>query len=328
MIDYGTDLGRELNIGDLALQMLATRNSFMVDLSLSHDSRPEGLEHDLIQTFQVGLNQIILDSSTHWCQSVVDQSVQMFKSKVTSTLVEKVDYFDLTSAMSDQPKRIVRPSDAIFESLNFISRSLIRSLGVHRLKAQQVDLLNRLINPFIVGVLDDQFFQSLNQQQSSSQEDNQRFWVLDSILFDLLFLIEFFSPSYLEAEAHKSFKSILSSDNVDRIQSLIRSILTILSQRSTGEPEAAVDHQSSSLEEVKGSVRRFKSSIVRLWWPLVLIEQEPDSDGGDQQRQKSSRTDYHLSLNHSSATTVSKLPKLGGLRLVKPGNRFGLLSVY
>jgi hypothetical protein len=77
------DIEKELGIGDLALQILSTRSSFMRDLSLQQNpdqrrssSEPQGF----IEDFRAGLYQILSLSSEHWAHDVVHQAVLIFHS--------------------------------------------------------------------------------------------------------------------------------------------------------------------------------------------------------------------------------------------------------
>lgn len=76
------EIEQELRVGDLAFQILSTRKSFMMDLSLQHGKDPDKaqIQSQFIQDFQDGLKQILVLSSRHWTESVVRQAVLLFRS--------------------------------------------------------------------------------------------------------------------------------------------------------------------------------------------------------------------------------------------------------
>ncbi|WAQ86199.1 hypothetical protein PtA15_6A831 [Puccinia triticina] len=315
-----SDVERELSVGDLALQILSTRNSFMVDLSLQdRDDLQQSLtqQSSFIESFQSGLNQILSRSSRHWAQSIVDQAVLIFQSSHRK-LAQNSHYFLLEATTTDESRMVTRPSEALFISLSFISNSTTRSLGVHRLKAQQAGLLDTLIEGFVRGILDDRF-RKLVAEAKLHGPQNQ--YLLDSIFFDLAFLVHLFFSSPGRSIPH-------ARQGLEVINETIDLVLGI----------EGGEGRRTKMEEIEGQVSRFKLTIVRLWWPLIPLHglaedrersREDDGEGDDIDGRAPPQKPSGLirpDQSKSSLVDFRKLPKFAGIRCVKPGNRFTLMS--
>lgn len=98
-----------------------------------------------------------------------------------------------------------------------MSKSTMSSLGAHRIRVQQASLLETLVDNFILGILDEQFLDFVTKSKLDQEPNNQP--LLDSILFDLTFLIQLFfgpRPSPQPSNIQSSHESIQSSTNVAR----------------------------------------------------------------------------------------------------------------
>ncbi|KAA1123628.1 hypothetical protein PGTUg99_022213 [Puccinia graminis f. sp. tritici] len=342
-----TNIGKELSVGDLALQILSTRSSFMKDLSLQQNpdqNRSSSESKGFIEDFQAGLHQILSLSSEHWTHDVVHQAVLIFHASHVK-LTQNSHYFILESTIEEPKKKeaVTRPSEGLFKALTYLSTTMIKSLGVHRLKAQQESLLEILIDRFVCGILEDNRILDLVSQSSNLQLSLGPQLLVDSIFFDLLFLDHlFFASRPLTSADHHHHQQ-------QPLQMINKVIDTILEQ--TGEKEEAEEEGvKKKKQETIERVIRFKSTIQRLWWPLfpITIPSNKTITGEGADRNQDGRTDqnnagHRQALNRipsSSSTTTTataitstplidfkKLPKFGGLRCVKPGNRFTLMSI-
>ncbi|POW23543.1 hypothetical protein PSHT_00088 [Puccinia striiformis] len=353
------DIQRQLKLGDLAFQILTTQDSFMQDLSSIIRGSDQDKDKDkerFIRDFVDGLLDIINKSSRDWAARIVDQSVSIFKdchTRFTNFIVEST--IDVEN--SSHKTIIIKPSEAILNSLNFISQNLVESLGVHRIKIQrQTGLIRSLIDGFVDGILDDQFLAFIGTLVNSESNDQRSAVLLDSVLFDLVFLVDlFFKHVYLRDDDDDTLNN--NDDGFQKIKNVLDLVL-----ENEGEEESVV-----RLKDVQKHVIRFISTINRLWWPLINpivssssspSEKEDGKGKGKESSQENTtkiigdqshhpinvidilrqihREPSSSNLNpnllptpstHQTLIDFKKLPKLGGLRCVKPGNRFSLLSI-
>ncbi|PLW18839.1 hypothetical protein PCANC_06621 [Puccinia coronata f. sp. avenae] len=316
-----SNIENELSVGDLAVQILSTRNSFMVDLSLSQqaqDSHKMPVQSEFIHRFQAGLNHILFLSSTHWAEALVEQSVLLFQSSHLK-LAQNSHYFILDS-LDDDSELVTRPSEALSQSLELISSSTITELGVHRLKAQQSRLVDALMSGFVLGILNDQLLDFVSRSKLDRSR-NQR--LLDSLLFDLLFLSDLFlGPRQLSPPSQSEDPQTYALNDARKAINKMTNL--ILEHEGKEESE-------KKLTMTRDLVRQFKATITRLWWPIIIAEAPgetlPKKSGLDEDGDGPPGS----TLLHTPATAplvdLKKLHKYAGLRCVKPGNRFTLLSV-
>ncbi|KAH9461505.1 hypothetical protein Pst134EA_017808 [Puccinia striiformis f. sp. tritici] len=358
-----TNIQKQLKLGDLAFQILTTQDSFMQDLSSIIRGSDQDKDKDkerFILDFVDGLLGIINKSSRDWAARIVVQSVQIYKD-CHARFIRNSHYFIVESTIdvenSSHKTIIIKPSEAILNSLNFISQNLVESLGVHRIKIQrQTGLIRSLIDGFVDGILDDQFLAFIGTLVNSESNDQRSAVLLDSVLFDLVFLVDlFFKHVYLRDDDDDTLNN--NDDGFQKIKNVLDLVL-----ENEGEEESVV-----RLKDVQKHVIRFISTINRLWWPLINpivssssspSEKEDGKGKGKESSQENTtkiigdqshhpinvidilrqihREPSSSNLNpnllptpstHQTLIDFKKLPKLGGLRCVKPGNRFSLLSI-
>jgi len=323
---------QELRVGDLAFQILSTRKSFMMNLSLQHGKDPDKvqIQSQFIQDFQAGLKHILVLSSRHWAQSVVRQAVLLFRSSFHNSYYSTVD----------ESGSVTRPSEAMFRSLDYMSKSTMSSLGAHRIRIQQASLLETLVDSFILGILDEEFLDFVTKSKLDHEPNNQP--PLDSILFDLTFLIQLFfgpRPSPQPSSIQSSHDSIQSSANVAR--EAINKVIDIILEN-----EGEEGRRSKKERETSDHVRRFIATMVRLWWPIIpMVSEDWDRDAGEKKgsgggkdadggvgaaQGRGGPMDPISGVSSQPSPPLqdlNKMPKFAGLRCVKPGNRFALLSI-
>ncbi|KNF03837.1 hypothetical protein PSTG_02930 [Puccinia striiformis f. sp. tritici PST-78] len=358
-----TNIQKQLKLGDLAFQILTTQDSFMQDLSSIIRGSDQDKDKDkerFILDFVDGLLGIINKSSRDWAARIVVQSVQIYKD-CHARFIRNSHYFIVESTIdvenSSHKTIIIKPSEAILNSLNFISQNLVESLGVHRIRIQrQTGLIRSLIDGFVDGILDDQFFAFIGTLVNSESNDQRSAVLLDSVLFDLVFLVDlFFKHVYLRDDDDDTLNK--NDNGFQKIKNVLDLIL-----ENEGEQESVI-----RLKDVQKHVIRFISTINRLWWPLINpivssssspSEKEDGKGKGKESSQENTtkiigdqshhpinvidilrqihREPSSSNLNpnllptpstHQTLIDFKKLPKLGGLRCVKPGNRFSLLSI-
>lgn len=135
--DIRSDPSREVMIGDIALQISATENSFMTYLALSH----AGEVHTLFEPFQIRLSSIASNSLSNWITSTAQAAVEIYISD------------SINLKQEHDPRTLDNwPSDGMYATIDYLVQSLA-GLGPHRLEAEREQgLVSKVLDKFFEGL--------------------------------------------------------------------------------------------------------------------------------------------------------------------------------